>query len=195
VEKRDGSSWLVEQTGVEVSTYCLLDSDYHLEEEIKSRIKEAEDNQIRLHIWKRKELENYLLVPEAIQRLILKFSSKRKNLPGSQQIRDAMVGIAERMKQGVIDPFAQEFRLVQPRLAVQNWNESARKLIEHSWGSFTGKMSLVGGKSMLTELNRWSQAEFAASFTNTRRAAELVRGEIESELVQFLQPFEENEPL
>jgi energy-coupling factor transporter ATP-binding protein EcfA2 len=190
-----GSSWLVEQTGVEVSTYCLLDSDYHLEEEVGGRVQEADNNQIRLHIWKRKELENYLLVPDAVQRLIVKFSSKKKNLPGAQQVREAMIRIAEAMKQEVIDSFAQEFRLAQPRLAVQNWNESARKLVERSWGSFAGKISLVGGKSMLAELNKWSQAEFAASFTNARLAAELLREEIDGEVVQFLQAFEDNEPL
>jgi hypothetical protein len=188
-----GSSWLVEQTGVELSTYCLLDSDYHLEEEIKGRIKEAENNGIRLHIWERKELENYLLVPEALQRLIVKLSRKKKNLPGTQQVREAMVEIAEGMKQGVIDSFAQEFRLAQPQLAVPNWNHSARKLVELSWRSFTGKMSMVSGKSMLAELNKWSQKGLAVSFTNARLAAELTREEIDDEAVRLLEAFEENE--
>jgi energy-coupling factor transporter ATP-binding protein EcfA2 len=190
-----GSSSLVEQTGVELSTYCLLDSDYHLEEEIKGRIREAENNGIRLHIWKRKELENYLLVPEALQRLIAKLSRKKKNLPGTQQVREAMVKIAEGMKQGVIDSFAQEFKLAQPHLAVPNWNQSARELVEISWGSFKGKMSIVGGKAMLAELNKWSQGELTVSFTNARLAVELTREEIDDEVAQFLQAFEENEDI
>jgi energy-coupling factor transporter ATP-binding protein EcfA2 len=188
-----GSRWLVGQTGVELATYCLLDSDYHLKEEIEDRIKEAKYNEIRLHVWKRKELENYLLVPETLQRLILKLSRKKKNLPGTQRVRDVMIEIAEGMKQDLIDSFAQEFKLAQPKLAVPNWNRSARNLVERSWSSFEGKMSIVGGKCMLAELNKWSQAELAVSFTNARLAAELTREEINSDVALFLQAFEENE--
>lgn len=172
-----------------------MDSDYHLQEETKNRIKEANSNGIRLHIWKRKELENYLLVPDAIQRLIVKSARKRKNLPDVPRIRKILMDIANRMKQDVIDSFAQEFRIAQPRLSVADWNEAARKLVEPSWGSFKGRMSRVGGKSLLSGVNRWAQEEFGVSFNNTRLAAELGRAEIDDEVVSFLRSFEDNEPL
>jgi predicted ATP-dependent endonuclease of OLD family len=190
-----GCTWLVEQTGVEISTYCLLDSDYHLLQETRGRLKEADNNRIRLHIWKRKELENYLLVPDAMQRLIEKSARKRKNVPDAPTIRQVLMDLANKMKQEVIDSFAQEFRTAEPKLSVAHWNDSARKLIEPSWGSFKGRMARVGGKTLLTEVNKWSQKEFGVSFSNVRLAAELQRGEIDDEVVSFLQAFEENEPV
>jgi hypothetical protein len=56
-------------------------------------------------------------------------------------------------------------------------------------------MSIVGGKAMLAELNKWSQGELTVSFTNARLAVELTREEIDDEVAQFLQAFEENEDI
>ena len=46
-----------------IRVYCLLDSDYHTPQQITARLAQAADAGVDLHIWKRKEIENYLLVP------------------------------------------------------------------------------------------------------------------------------------
>lgn len=53
-----------------VQRVCLLDSDYHTEAEIEERLREARERGVELKIWQRKEIENYLLVPQAISRVI-----------------------------------------------------------------------------------------------------------------------------
>ena len=188
-----GSSWLVDKTGVDIHTYCVLDSDYHPPEEVAETLKEARDNGVRLHIWKRKELENYILVPDAIHRLIVKAARRKARVPGPQTIQDQMMKIAETMKQDVIDSCADEFRKRNPRLAMSAWNQAARDIVEPLWGSFEGRMSRVSGKTMLAKLVEWSQREFGAAFSNVRLAAELRTPEIDRELVQFLEGFEQNE--
>ncbi len=47
--------------GEEISTYCILDPDYHTPKEIELRRKDAENKKVRLHVWQRKEIENYLM--------------------------------------------------------------------------------------------------------------------------------------
>jgi predicted ATP-dependent endonuclease of OLD family len=80
-----GSSMLMKNAvDSSIVTYCILDSDYHNKEEIKDRYKDAHDKQVRLHIWQRKEIENYLLVPVAIFRIISK--GKRSSKPLSVEI-------------------------------------------------------------------------------------------------------------
>jgi predicted ATPase len=190
-----GSAWLVEKTKLEVDTYCLLDSDYHLQRQIDERMKEADDNLIRLHIWQKKELENYLLVPGAIQRVIEKSTRKKGGVPSSAEIQAEMLRIAEQMKEIVVDSFAQEFRLLEPRLSVSHWNASARAAIQASWDSFDGKMARVSGKALLSALTNWSQEQYGVSFSNARLAAELDRTEIDEEVIHFLQAFEYNQLL
>ena len=62
-----GSNKVFKDTKLKINTYCFLDSDYHLNEEKKLRYKEAKKHLINLHIWKKKEIENYLLSPTIIQ--------------------------------------------------------------------------------------------------------------------------------
>lgn len=66
-----GSSMLLRNSvGEEIKTYCILDSDYHTEEEKSSRLADANRKSVELHIWARKEIENYLVIPPAITRII-----------------------------------------------------------------------------------------------------------------------------
>jgi hypothetical protein len=66
-----GSNMLLKNSVDEdILVYCLFDSDYHTDEEIEERITDAKRLSVELHIWKKKEIENYLLVPSAINRLI-----------------------------------------------------------------------------------------------------------------------------
>ncbi len=55
--------------------YCILDSDYHSEIEKNERLEEAKLKGIDLHIWRKKEIENYFIVPVAIERIIIKRSN------------------------------------------------------------------------------------------------------------------------
>ena len=53
-----GSSMAMKNAfGESLTTYCILDSDYHLEDEVQKRYQQAKDRGMQLHVWKRKELE------------------------------------------------------------------------------------------------------------------------------------------
>jgi hypothetical protein len=59
-----GSSMLLERNiGTDFIKYCIFDRDYHLPEHIAERVREAKKHKIDVHIWKLKEIENYLLGP------------------------------------------------------------------------------------------------------------------------------------
>ena len=51
-------------------TICILDRDYHFDEEIAELYRKAEENHLNLHVWEKKEIENYILTPQSIFRLI-----------------------------------------------------------------------------------------------------------------------------
>ena len=67
-----GSAMLLRNAGgEEIVTYCFLDSDYHTPSQTKKRKAEARAKRVQLHIWKRKEIENYLVNSNLIHRVIL----------------------------------------------------------------------------------------------------------------------------
>jgi hypothetical protein len=103
-----GSSMWVESTMRDVSKYCLFDSDYHTKEQIQERQIEGENKGIRVKIWNKKELENYLLVPSALSRLIHRLAREKKALPDEECVRQKLDEIAEKLKESVIDGIADE---------------------------------------------------------------------------------------
>jgi hypothetical protein len=56
--------------GQRIRSFAILDGDYFPPEEHEERYAEARDWGVQLRIWSRKEIENFLLVPEAIARFI-----------------------------------------------------------------------------------------------------------------------------
>lgn len=88
-----------------IVTYCILDSDYHNNEEIKNRYKDSHDKRVSLHIWQRKEIENYLLVPTALFRIISSGKRSSKSL-SIEIICDKLEEIAETFKEDVTDNYA-----------------------------------------------------------------------------------------
>lgn len=70
------SKLFYEETNGTIACHCILDRDYYSDEYIGVQIKTAQDSHLLLHIWKMKEIENYLLIPQAIFRIVDKPQSE-----------------------------------------------------------------------------------------------------------------------
>ena len=64
------SKLFYEETQGEITCFCILDRDYFTEDYVNRQIKDAKAAHLNLHIWSKKEIENYLLIPKAIFRII-----------------------------------------------------------------------------------------------------------------------------
>lgn len=177
--------------GEEILTYCLLDSDCHTTNVISARYDEARRVGVRLHIWERREIENYLLVPSAIQRVIASKPDRGAALPTEDRVRRQLEKIAEGQKDRVFDAIAQEVHAENKGLGSKFANENARKRVDEAWTSFEGKLSLVSGKLLLSRVSEWSQDRFKVSFGARRIARELRPNEISTEVKQIILAIEE----
>jgi predicted ATPase len=189
-----GSSMWVQSTMQDVSKYCVFDRDYHTDEQIQERLADAAKKGIRLKIWGKKEIENYLLVPAAIGRVLAKVGRGKRNAPDEQMIRVKLGEIAEALKEDVIDGMADEIPRRTGLSASAAYSEARNKL-KPKWTTFEQKISLISGKAALTELNRWCQESFKLSVTPAKLASELRVNEIHSDIEEFLEAIEFNEAL
>ena len=64
------SKLFYEETNDSIKCMAILDRDYFPEEMLSRKAEAAKNNKLNLHIWKRKEIENYLLEPQVLYRLI-----------------------------------------------------------------------------------------------------------------------------
>ena len=177
----------------EIMVYCILDSDQHLEEEIKKRKKEAEENHIALTIWTRKEVENYLLRAEAIHRLIV--SRKPRRTSSVQEISDQIDAITYDLREAVIEDLADNLGLVQTSLTPTGALREARRRVDQYWNIPIKRLERSPGKDVLRKLNSWVQAELGVSFGAVALARELRANEIHPEIVAVLRAIKDGPPL
>lgn len=182
-----GSSMLLRNAaGGAVVVFCILDSDYHTENEIRQRQKEATDAGVRLHIWNQKELENYVIDEVAIRRVISKRVAKRTSVPTIDEIAEKIDEIVNDFRDEIQDAIATE-ALAQNRAGgVAKANRYARDVVTNAWKSSYGKRSMVSGKQLLARINSWSQEEFGVSFSTRALAREFRPEEVPAEVREVL---------
>jgi hypothetical protein len=176
--------------GEEITSYCVFDRDYHPDEEIERRYSEADDRGVNLHIWRRKEIENYLLIPSAIRRVIAAGLGAGSPLPNGEQIHAKLVEIATGFRDDVFDSIAHELLLLDRRSGPTRANQRARERVQEAYSSAEGALAIAPGKSMLAAISAWSQNEFGVSFGALRLARELRRDEIAPEVIAVVRAIE-----
>jgi len=184
-----GSSMLLRNAGGDdIQPYCILDSDYFAPSAVKARQEDAVSKGVRLHIWQRKEIENYLIVPEAIQRIITYPGSKK---PSIDQISDKIREIAEFNKDDVYDSFAESFLLQDRAGGSKTANRRARMYLDPIWSRNPDHR--VSGKTLLSGLSSWSKKKFGVSFGVSALLHALRREDLATEVVDVITAIEENE--
>ena len=182
-----GSAMLLRNAADEtIKIYCLLDSDYHTPEEQEERLSDAKAKGVHLHIWQRKEIESYLLVPEAIQRVIARGVREGTSPPSTKEVVAAMEAQAERLKDDTFDAVANEWLLRNRAGGVSNANKVARSYVDGLWQDLASRLRIISGKTMLSALSAWSQKEYGVSFGPYTIATALRREELAEEVVEVV---------
>jgi hypothetical protein len=150
--------------GDDISVYCVLDSDYHTLAQIQQRYDDAAAKNARLHIWSRKEIENYLLLPEVIARAVAQRTPAPGRAPTATEIAARITNIAEELRDATQDAYADAFLSDDRRGGITNANRKARQVVERAFATVDGRISAVSGKDVLSRLSAWTQAEFGVSF-------------------------------
>lgn len=178
-----GSSMLLKETvDYNVKIYCLFDSDYHTDTEITSRKEEAVKHKVNIHIWKKKEIENYLVIPTAILRILKEESKKAANLIVSD-IENIITEIANEMKDELIDKLADGVQKDNRKHSVS----SARKIAISKIDMLVDR---VCGKDLISLLSKWTQANFKVSLSPIKLSSCLLANEIDNEIKDVLRAIE-----
>ena len=175
----------------EIQVMCVLDSDYHTPTQIDDRKRDAIEKGVWLHIWRRKELENYLLVPTAIARFIAGRVGKRTTPPTPSEVEQLLKTKAAALIDSVFDGYSQEFIADNRAGGVPQANRKARELVKQRQESDEGPMGLASGKDLFSRLSDWAQTEFGISVSVSGVARTILREELPGELCDVVQAIEE----
>ena len=174
-----------------IQIYCILDSDYHTEDEINARYKEAEQEAVELHIWKQKEIENYLLLPQVVARLVERRAAKRTATPTEDEVMEKLLSISDDLETDALDAIAQECLNKERKNGAKGANQKARKIMQKIREDNGNILSIISGKRALSLLSEWSSKEFGVSFSAMGLAKEIRQKEVPPEVAHILNSIEQ----
>lgn len=175
--------------GQEVTTYCVLDSDFHTPDQQAERHEDARVRGVQLHIWSRHEIENYLVIPSAIVRVIAARSPDGRS-PTAGDVLLKAVGLADGREDELLDNVANEFFLRDRKSGHQAANRRARQHLQEIRERDGNLLGVVSGKALLSDLSSWSKAEYGVSFGTGAILAVLRREEVPEELGKVVMEIE-----
>jgi hypothetical protein len=186
-----GSAMLLKKAvGGNIRSYCILDSDFHTQRQIAARMAQAQEKGVNLHIWERKEIENYLLVPTAIRRVLRRRLRVGVEPPSTEELTDKMFGLAGKLKHRVTDAIAGELWAENRAGGLAAANALARKRVYPRWHVPEMRLALVSGKEILASLSEWLQKNYGVSISAAAVAREINADELSDEVKAVLSAIE-----
>jgi hypothetical protein len=177
-------NWVMENlTGEQVRPYVLLDRDYRCQKEVDHIVDSLREKGVRCHVWRRKELENYLIVPAAIAAAVN--HHKRKQAVTAGQIETLLKECAESQREYVAAQMqSEECRVVRPEgVSDATVNQRVLRRISASWD--TEWPNLVGGKEVLTAMRRHLEDQGLPPPSNSAILASMTAQDVDPEVMEF----------
>lgn len=178
--------------GERVLVYCILDSDYHTQKQIQDRYEEARTRGVHLHVWYRKELENYFVHPRVIKRTIAA-RLKEKEPPTEEEIDAKVLAICELEKDDVTQGIAAEIWAEDRRLGPGSLRV-AQQRVAALWKNPENRTRTVSGKQILAKLSEWCQHDYGVAFGAAGLCRKFAKNDLSSEVIAVLESIERNVP-
>ena len=147
-----------------MEVFCVLNSEYHTQNEIMRLHNDANSHNINLCIWQKKEIENYAIHHNSIFRYIL--NNKLKGIITEEKLDDVMHGLAKDMKDDLI------------KFSIEKSENSMSDIFQENDNSY----DIISGKEFFNILSIWTQEEFDISISARQVIPYFQREEVPSEI-------------
>jgi len=185
--------WLFQTAlGEAIGCYVLLDRDYRSDDEVEDICRRLNSRNVRVHIWERKELENYFLIPSALCRAVA-----HKLEPGSdaaevahavqRQLQAVIAGMREDILAGLIS--AKFKRECRSGVDIGTLHKATSTAFDSQWRDATFRIRTCPGKDIFAKMNRWLQAEYQMSVSPSAVVRFVENAEFDPELPRFFAEF------
>lgn len=184
-----GSKKVFKDNKTSLIIYCLFDSDYHTDVEKEERREQGRKEEINIHIWERKEIENYLLVTSAIFRVI---KEKRPSCHVTiEDVKLALNNFCDESKEEIIQNFATEIQDRERSVQLKTAIRQAKDYVEQRWQN--EKLNLVSGKTIVSKICFWANEKYKANINRYLIARKINITELSPEMVKIISLIERNE--
>jgi predicted ATPase len=198
-ERVKATAWGIEKAlGDTIKIAAVFDRDYFSPEEISSIVDDLASHLELAHIHERKEMENYLLVPEVLERALAKASAERARRTGdspaaSETIAELLNAITNPMKGAVQAQYiAKRTKFFErERLDPATITAATIEWFDSKWNDLGTRMEIVPGKEVLSSLRDRVQSIQGVSLTDVRIIDEFRITEVPGDLKSLIEKLDQ----
>jgi len=188
--------WIFLNTiGEKVKCYVILDRDFHTDQEIDEIVNDLEQKGVKVHVWARKEIENYAINYDALYRMFTdEYCKKQRDVEiplSSMEFFGKMVPFFEDFKDDILaQTITNRIRTLSDRSIDQSTITSqVLTEFENNWQDIKFRRKVVPGKDFFAKLNAWLNDEYHITISVSRAINSLRSEEIEPEVRAVINDF------
>lgn len=167
-----------DETQGEIQTYCILDRDNHTDDEVAELHRRAAESHLRLHVWQKKEIENYLFVPQSLARIAGIAKDGEAYQAFCEELFQKIDELKEDTRGKILDQLHTNDKSKAPSVHLAIANER----LNRSWGSLEGRLSVSGGKEAISLINQWMRDRYKRSCSRAKMIDSLTVDDIPEEM-------------
>lgn len=174
------------ETNNRVEALVIRDRDFMIDEDFNSYESQIKDGGVTWHIWRKHEVENFLILPLVLFRLLQKQNPNNSLfIPTGDDLKKKIDEICEDMeKKEVFDGVSQEFATKDRKRDHTTNNELARDYLKTRWTE-KSELSFCSGKEILKRVSQYLR-ERGVTFAIEDLLAEINPDELDSDVNLFL---------
>jgi hypothetical protein len=180
--------------GEPVRCYVLLDRDYYPQSKIDKITKKLIEKKVIVHVWRKKEIENYLINFQALYRIFLnRYNEKFDELPNLSFDNFLIILLAH------IDELKGDANTQLLSHLIKNQQNTSTDLsniirdfsnqFEKSWKDIEFRKNIISGKDFFRLFNRWLSEEYHMSLSIHLIINQISNDEIDSEIISTIDEF------
>jgi len=194
-ERVSGTNWTFSKIiSEDVKIMALFDRDYRCDDEIKEFVDRLNKDASYIHVLRRKEIENYVLSLEPIQKTINKRlkdrcekTNKKIDELSIEDIRKIIMQLSDDFKTDVSSQLAAHKYKYHIRegldLATVIKNEQSQ--FEKDWSILEYRFKVIPGKEFITTLNNLLQAKYKISITYTQICNQMKEEDLDADIIEL----------
>lgn len=181
--------------GVHIRAALILDRDFRSDDQCNAYAKQCESDCDVVIIHKRKEIENFLLVPSAIDRAATRRLADRarrtgEECPYTESAEAILEEFAASQKSYVTAQFISAYKIFarqwDKKTHEATLSEQALNAFDKLWSDPTTRLDLVGGKAALGEISSRLQDNCSISLTPTSIIEAMTLSEVPGEMATLV---------
>jgi hypothetical protein len=189
-------NWIFKNVlGEKVKCYVLLDRDYYPQAKIDEITSALIEKKVKVHVWRKKEIENYLINFHVLYRIFLiRYKERNDGMPciSFREFSDKLLFIIDELKNDASTQLLASLiknKQDSSKIDVSTIIKDFSIEFENQWKEIDFRKNVISGKEFFSSLNRWLSDKYHMSLSIPFVINQILSEEMDKEILNTIDDF------